>query len=535
MKKATPYLYLSLIFGVAICLIHPTENFPLNDDWSYARVVKIWMDTGEIDFGDWPAMTLLAHAWWGKLFCSVFGFSHFVLRCSTLVLALFSGWLIYFLSLKMHIDRKTAFATALIIMFNPLFFWLSNTFMTDLPFLFSILLCILCSERFIETEKWFWLAALVLASVYSLLIRQFALVLPLALGVLGVVQFIKRKYKFAMLSVVPLVICALAFQWFCQWHKLHSPANTSFVSSSLLSKITAGTFLQQLCDRISELSFAMGLFLFPFLIILLLKILSRLDLKTVLWMIIPATVLFFAISFGRYNFPLGNIMKSWGTGPETLFDVMVLGINLYHVSAPACEKIIAVLSRIGMIILVINVSYGIVAGVQKKLSLSPFKLFLFLVFLCYFIFMSVSESYFDRYLIPLITISALCICSWPASKTARILVAAYTVLCAAYSLVGTRDYFEWNRTRYQLVEQTLKSGVDAETFNGGFEYMADRYYHYEFWWAVWMDNKKGYYITFGDMPGYKKETYLTYQRLLPFKKDTLFLVKKIEADSSKAN
>ncbi len=227
-KKIHPYIFLFLILIAAELFIHPADDFSLNDDWSYLYTVKLWLDEGRIDLGYWPAMTLIAHVAWGKLVCQIFGFSGFVLRISTLILSLFSIFLVYKISRNIGKDKKFAFIAALLLFFNPLFFSLSNTFMTDVPFLFSFLLCILFAERYITQQKWYWMFALIAACIYSLLIRQFAFAVPAAFAAYSFVELMKKKYVFGLSFWIPLIICIPVFYWFCDWSAGHRPPNSSF-------------------------------------------------------------------------------------------------------------------------------------------------------------------------------------------------------------------------------------------------------------------------------------------------------------------
>jgi hypothetical protein len=82
---------------------------------------------------------------------------------------------------------------------------------------------------------------------------------------------------------------------------------------------------------------------------------------------------------------------------------------------------------------------------------------------------------FDRYLIPIIPVVAMCLLSrMPRrptllrSPTAMGLLAVFAVL----SLVGTQDYLVRARTRWQAVDYLLESGVEARDIRAGFEHAA---------------------------------------------------------------
>ena len=79
---------LIIVWGIAICLVNPIGNFPLNDDWAYGRSVKWLVEEGELRYVGWTATNLFSQILWGALFCLPFGFSFTVLRLSTLVLGI---------------------------------------------------------------------------------------------------------------------------------------------------------------------------------------------------------------------------------------------------------------------------------------------------------------------------------------------------------------------------------------------------------------------------------------------------------------
>jgi hypothetical protein len=115
-------------------LIRPVGDFPLNDDWSYGKIVRTLVETGRLEYTPWVSMALLTQILWGALFCLPFGFSHTALRFSTLTLGLAGILGIYGLLRECRLTRSTAFLGALTVAVNPVFFNLSATFMTDVPF-----------------------------------------------------------------------------------------------------------------------------------------------------------------------------------------------------------------------------------------------------------------------------------------------------------------------------------------------------------------------------------------------------------------
>ena len=115
---------ITFIWAIAVILVNPIGDFPLNDDWAYAQSVKSFLETGKFELPGWAVANLLPQVLWGALFCLPFGFSFTALRFSTLVL----GWLgvitTYLLIKKVGSHQKLAFIGALLIAVNPVYFGL---------------------------------------------------------------------------------------------------------------------------------------------------------------------------------------------------------------------------------------------------------------------------------------------------------------------------------------------------------------------------------------------------------------------------
>ena len=136
-RPGSAFVFPAVLAGIWIVmavLIRPVGDFPLNDDWSYGKIVRTLVETGRLEYTPWVSMALLTQILWGALFCLPFGFSHTALRFSTLTLGLAGILGIYGLLRECRLTRSTAFLGALTVAVNPVFFNLSATFMTDVPF-----------------------------------------------------------------------------------------------------------------------------------------------------------------------------------------------------------------------------------------------------------------------------------------------------------------------------------------------------------------------------------------------------------------
>jgi hypothetical protein len=144
MEHTTPYhsgngdrVILLGITGLMLamtCFVYSLAEVPIVDDWTYAWSVEHFLHTGELRMLEWSAHYPLAQILWGALFSQLLGFSFVVLRLSTLVLT-WAGLVAFFLTLREWGTQPVlAGLGTLLLWCNPVFFVLSHSFMTDVPF-----------------------------------------------------------------------------------------------------------------------------------------------------------------------------------------------------------------------------------------------------------------------------------------------------------------------------------------------------------------------------------------------------------------
>jgi hypothetical protein len=122
-----------LLWVVLSLAINPHGNFPLVDDWSYGRTVKILVEQGRLFYDGWTPLSLFFQVLYGALFCLPFGFSFEALRIATLV-AGFAGLVAtYALLREAGANRTIAAMGTAVTVFNIQYFQHAFTFMTDVP------------------------------------------------------------------------------------------------------------------------------------------------------------------------------------------------------------------------------------------------------------------------------------------------------------------------------------------------------------------------------------------------------------------
>jgi hypothetical protein len=123
-------------------------------------------------------------------------------------------------------------------------------------------------------------------------------------------------------------------------------------------------------------------------------------------------------------------------------------------------------------------------------------------------------GYIDRYLLfTLPFLFALWPLTWPAGESVpapwrRGLALAWIVAVMGLSAIATRDFFSWNRVRWDAIRIAERLGATPETLDGGYEYngfkrlangMVPRVPGKSWWWV----KDDVYVVAFSAVPGYE--------------------------------
>ncbi len=449
------------------------ENFPINDDWSYAKSVENWLNTGNFKLVDWGEMTLVAHVFWGKLFCSLNGFSHEILRLSTSVLCYFGLIALFLLFIEIGANIRWAFATSLMCLFNPLMFSQSFTFMTDVPFFAVFLWSFLFFVKHLKTDKMPFLILGILFCTWAFLIRQLALVLPLAWLITFLVQGkIKGNLLKIFLPIASSVLVYVVYTYFMQemgWLQTRYNDKLGLIQSTLLEPSLS--LIRNIPGYSIVILAYFGLFFLPLSLPSFLHFSKKERLIHLILSFGFCAILFFS---DKLLPCLDNVWVNWGIGPITLFDHYgrfktspFLEINLLMQ---------LLITYIGLLSASAFLSIGIKYANQlkQKKQFDPiwlFSLFTLLIYLAPFVLVGI----YDRYLIPLFPMFIVLVTlaknklsfqfNWKPTMI-------YVSILALFSISATSTYFSWNRARWNLADKVLDRGISPNLIQGGVEISA---------------------------------------------------------------
>lgn len=516
----------SLFFSFCLCFlwilgilyVNPEGNFPLDDDWAYAKPVKSFIDQGHLAFIGFPAMTLIGHTLWGILFCKLFGFSFTVLRFSTLVWGLLGILATFHLLKSFQTSILFAFLTTLLISFNPLYFSLSYSYMTDVPFYALSVIAILFFFKELETPNVRYYSIAVLFSIWATSIRQPGLVYPFAFAV--IISAKDRNFKRVVYACLPFLLtlgCLAFYEFYLRYQigyqKNFPNQNITFFTTLFYHPLSV--VARQLAVN-TKIALYVGLYLLPCSLLLLPRLtLFKKHPKAFLtscFAISCLPLLFLELQGKSMPFDGGNILTNLGVGPALLNDHEMLKVLPFGIPV-ILWKGVTLLSFFSFLLL-LTFLLEKAMKLQYVLLTPTYLPFLYMI-VCIGAYIPIVTmlSFYDRYTLPILLFALVMLFTFQmplfSSLKNSYLLAAFLLPFAFFSMASTSTYLNWNRARWQAVEELVNDrNISTKEIDGGFE--VNGWYNYNaafkadtvkndkpFWW-VYEDT---YTITFSPLAG----------------------------------
>jgi 4-amino-4-deoxy-L-arabinose transferase-like glycosyltransferase len=469
------------------------------------------------------------------------------------VLGCIGGIGAYFLSREFSGNKTACFFTALLLLLNPIYFNLSNTFMTDVPFTTFLILSILFFVKGLRQDR---IAPIVQGIVFILLatmIRQLGL---LAAGAFSFALLIKGGFTQRTLFIsilasgLPVCVYLLYNHWLGLQHINPIRYDEGFhrIKQNLFG--TDHSTFKYLFRQALNIFVYAGFFIFPLVFrasrITIWK--SRRRPAFLFCIVVMAGIGIYCLVH-RNNIPLmGNIMNPYGIGPVDLRDVTVLRLEHIEPVPAIVWQLLCLVGIIGGGVLL----WAMINSIQNvQENDKPSLCFLLCFAIAYCLVMLVGGTY-DRYLIPLIPVlSVLLLTGLPEqdyptpatnSQAGRYAAVFFFLVGAWFSIAGTANYFSWNRARWSALRYlTHEAGIAPTQIDGGFEF--NGYYNYtddditslkekadptrKSWWWVHDD---AYMVTFGPVDGYEVlKTFPFHQTFFPFSSssENIFILRRM--------
>jgi hypothetical protein len=523
----------------AICGSHPYAEMGFIDDWSYVKTVFEYARTGHFVYNGWATAMLGWQIPWGALFVKLFGYSFTAARLSMLPVDLAAIWLFYSILERFGIERRNAVFGTLTLGLSPLFIPLGASYMTDVPGLFVILLCLYLCLRAIDARNarnaLLWLALAAGTNVAGGTVRQIAW-----LGALVMVPstaWLMRRRQRALVTGALLWafsaagIFACLRWWNRQPYGVPERIAQGPVSSAMVAHLGAELLKALLCTC---------LLVFPLLIAWLPRY------KTFPQRIrVTLAALILALAAAAYILHLHGTLEHrvapWlghVIGTESMFSstgemlgTRAVTLNLFWRTLLSLGVIAAAGACLVDTWLCRRHNQSVADEPDSRLRKAAYLLGLYTVCYCSLLVSRGLYSFiYDRYLLGVVPVAMIVILLLYETNVRKMLsLWPFFILAAisSYAVAATHDWFALSRARVQAVALVRAQGVPLRRIQGGFDF--DGWTQLEnapsVNWAA-IENPPNTYRPYGPDPGLASPCRLNFSAYTPTINPEYFVVFK---------
>lgn len=470
-----------LIFLACYWAAWPVSNMGFVDDWSYAKTAEVFANTGHLVYNGWATAMLGWQIPWGALFIKLFGFSFMTVKLSMLPVALGCLLLFYAILTRFEIAPRNAMIGTLTIGLSPLFMPLAASYMSDIPGLFVILLCLYCCQRAVRAESdraaIAWLVVAAATNVAGGTARQVAW-----LGVLVMVPctgWLLRKRRGVLALAMVLWVAGLGCVLYCMhWFAQQPYAITTTTirkHSHALVSLIANTVITG--DMMMAQGICLLLIAFPVLVAWLPKFGRKLDHYVVLlrFGLLPMVVMEILTHSYAVIWPPHVLYKELSMRRDA-------GITWHR---DAQRLLIPSYAQLALSLFLIAALIGCIYVVQNKWRemrdpdrSRGHEMFWLLVPYCLSYFMLLlplawNTISFDRYMLGVMPCAIIALiwlyerCIGPRLPVSSVV---WLVIFGCFGVAGTHDWFAWQRARLAAIHELRSAGIPRRNIEGGFEY-----------------------------------------------------------------
>ena len=450
----------------AILVAHPYAEVGISDDFSYVRIAQVLAQTGRIVYTGWVTPILGWQLYLAAGFIKLFGFSFTATRASIMFVSVVTAFLGQRTLVRVGINEWNASIGMLTLMLSPLAMPLEVLYLTDIPGLFAMILCLYSCVRAIESRTpggaIGWIAFAAVSDVVFGSSRQIAW-----LGVLVMVPsalWLLRKRRSVLRIGGGIWVLSAAFVFGIN-HWFERQPYTQI--EPLLAHRIGWHFLEHLSEEMLRGCFESALLLLPVLLIFL----PALWRKRLPWQVYVTGALFvlgglrvwqldetyswtapYLAGIMPYLF-LGKL-RLWLTGVIVLCILALLTDVLMRQPATSADA---------------DFSWPTLSNRSVKILLLPFVF----AYLGLITPRAGFEGIWDRYVFPLLFLAMIFIFRFYQQRIGPRLPVAALVLAmvaGAYATAALHDRMAMYRARVVALNEVLATGVPVTAVSGGWDY-----------------------------------------------------------------
>lgn len=470
-------LLCALVVAGCVLIANPSANMPFSDGFSYDKTALDFARTGHILYNGWATAMLGWLIPWGAIFIKIFGFSFTGMRLSMLPIDIATVYLFHQIVRRFGITPHNALFATLALALSPIFLPSAASFMTDIPGLLVIFVCVYMCQRAVaartDRTALYWLVAATLVNLAGGTVRQIAwlgalIMIPSTAWFLRQRQGMKLAgallWGFSLLSVLGCL------HWFNQ-------QPYSVPEHILWGPVRLG-MLAHLGAQLVKTLFCLLLILFP-VTVAWLPTTRRMDRNA--WLRLGGILLLF-ISLMALAYRMGRI-DTW-VMPWLMFLLAEQSSLVPGMFGTPAAMTLWVRLAISLVVIASgwimaeqlvsrnhnkprNFSRSAIAWSEPVWILSPFSLSYLLLLMPRGAFDQIQ----DRYLLGLTPVAIIFLLRL-YQKRVRLKLPVISLvavaLFAAYSVAGTHDFFAESRAQVRAIHMVESSGVPRQSIQAGF-------------------------------------------------------------------
>lgn len=486
-KNYLPAIACALTPIIFYVMIRPYAEIGINDDWAYIKTTQVLAQTGHIVYNGWEAAMLGWQAYFGAWFVKLFGFSFTAVRFSTVIEAMTTAFLLQRIFERAGLNSWNATLATMCFVLSPLYLPLTYTFMSDVPGVLCIVVCLYMCLRAVaaagERSAMAWVGLAALTNALGGTARQIAW-----LGVLIMVPstlWLLRRNRRVLIAgclfwIAGIGIAVAAMHWFARQQYI-------LPESAIPDRIGQESLLHLM--RIGWRSTGQLAFLaIPVLLMFAGSLRSWNRRKVVavatvlLCFAVPAIVL---IVIGDVNPLLAPFVSDYMTAStvERLDAIAAQGLHL-----PAAWNSLHIFLTGATVLGIVSLAACLFAGKDRRPSLKqtetegawrrfcviagPFSM-AYAALLGLVVLRNDTYNFFGRYLLPLLAILLLVLVRFYQQRVREHLpwlIVLPIAIFGGFAVTATHDTFALYRGYASAIGRMQSSGVLAANIDGPWEF-----------------------------------------------------------------
>ena len=452
-------------YVASLLIVRPFGNFPLLDDWVYARAALLTASAHSLTFTGYESAWVVPQVVVGGLVTGLFGVSHVLLRAIG-VLSLIGFLLVFNVYLGCaKISNPVRWIACALFVSNPVVYLLSMTFMSDVPFLLLwTSACFMWDCALQNKRNTKILVMAVVLTVLAIAQRQFAAFIPLSIVFLVIYRLVaspkesmrSRGVSAPLLGVVMTLVASGGLYLWIRGKGNYQPP-----------LIWGNPFTYFMVTNFKMIAF-LGLALLSLSIVSFgSRPVGGSYKRTGVFVSLVVGCLSLTYILRGESILFGNLLSEWGILRP---DEVLLG------ERPKIFGLVLNGAAGLLVTIVVSLSLSRLLSAMEAIVFSEGGVFRFgsvlVVATLLYLTMFALRGGFDRYLLPAMPGLAFAFAVSCARNSRFLVRLAYIALVVSsfFSFSLAHDYFRWNEVKWAAANRLVIQGVAPAKIHAGYEW-----------------------------------------------------------------